>query len=260
MATTWRAARENGSCACCCDIKTTPVCLDGVVYISLQSGGIARQWIASIDQAETGNRDGKVTKAELQAFVGKAPVPETFYRKTFDRGDLNKDGALEGAELDAAFLPPGNAAGADYKAENPADEYILAVRPGGRGDVTSTHLLWKHATKHTDHIVSPLISDGRMLLVKAGGIATCFETEARRAAVGASPHWQRERLLCLARYRRRQNLRGRRRRSCRRAQGWTKAGSAGHQRRRRPPVLATLAIADGRLFVRTRKALLCLGD
>ncbi|MGC3968983.1 MAG: PQQ-binding-like beta-propeller repeat protein [Pirellulales bacterium] len=75
------------------NIKTTPVCRDGIVYISLQSSGIANQWIASIDQKETGNRDGKVTKEELQAFVGKQQVPEAFYKKTFDRGDVNNDGA-----------------------------------------------------------------------------------------------------------------------------------------------------------------------
>ncbi|MBI1311242.1 PQQ-binding-like beta-propeller repeat protein [bacterium] len=160
------------------NIKTTPVVQDGVIYISLQSGGIANQWLASVDRAETGNSDGKLTKDEIQAFVGKRPVPEAFYKKTFDRGDLNKDGQLEGKELDAAFLSPGNFAGATFESKNPADEYILAVKPGGRGDVTKTHVLWKHPTKYTDHIVSPLIADGRMLLIKGGGIATCFETES----------------------------------------------------------------------------------
>jgi outer membrane protein assembly factor BamB len=135
------------------NIKTTPVCLDGIVYISIQSSGIAKQWIASIDQAESGNRDGKVTRDELQKFIGKSPVPEAFYKKTFERGDSNNDGALEGRELDAAFLPPGNEAGARFDASEAADEYVLAVRAGGTGDVTDTHLLWKHKTKHTDHIV-----------------------------------------------------------------------------------------------------------
>src|SRR5438552_2513401 len=32
------------------NIKTTPVCVDGVVYISVQSAGIANQWLASVDQ------------------------------------------------------------------------------------------------------------------------------------------------------------------------------------------------------------------
>ena len=159
------------------NIKTTPVAQDGVIYISLQSGGIANQWLASIDQWETGNSDGKVTKDEIQAFVGDAPVPEAFYERTFDRGDLNGDGQLEGKELDIAFLPEGNSAGATYDDDEPADEFILAVRGGGEGDVTDTHLLWKHRTKQTDHIVSPLVVNNRMLLIKGGGIATCFNTD-----------------------------------------------------------------------------------
>lgn len=157
------------------NIKTTPVSRDGVVYISLQSKGIASQWLASIDRADTGNSDNKVTKDEVQKFFGKRPVPEAFYKKTFDRGDLNGDGVLEGKELDIAFLPPGNAAGASYDSAVAEDEFVLAVKGGGRGDVTQTHVMWKHPTKHTDHIVSPLVIGDRMLLIKTGGIATCFE-------------------------------------------------------------------------------------
>lgn len=159
------------------NIKTTPVCRDGVIYISLQSGGIANQWLASVDRWETGNSDGKLTKDEIQAFVGKRKVPESFYRKTFDKGDLDRDGDLEGEELDIAFLNSENFAGSRFDSKNPAEEFILAVRGGGRGDVTETHVLWKHPTKHTDHIVSPLVVDNRMLLIKGGGIATCFNTE-----------------------------------------------------------------------------------
>ncbi len=159
------------------NIKTTPVCDGGVVYVSVQSGGIANQWLASVDQVKTGNNDGKVTKAEIQAYVGD-PVPETFFQRTFDRGDVNKDGVLEGRELDLAFLPADNFAGADFTAmgDKAAEEYILAVRAGGNGDVTRSHLLWKHRTKHTDHLVSPFVSGGRMFLLKGGGISTVFET------------------------------------------------------------------------------------
>ena len=86
-----------------------------------------------------------------------------------------------------AFLHPDNFAGATHTANNPtaaADEFVLAVRGGGRGDVTESHVLWKHPTKYTDHIVSPLVTDNRMFLVKAGGIATCFETERGDALYG----------------------------------------------------------------------------
>lgn len=166
------------------NIKTTPVSHNGIVYVSLQSKGIASQWLASIDRAKTGNSDNKVSREETQAFFGKRPVPDAFYKKTFERGDLNNDGVLEGRELDIAFLPPGNAAGATFDAEVAEDEFIVAVKGGGRGDVTKTHVLWKHPTKHTDHIVSPLVVSDRMFLVKTGGIATCFETAQGKPLFG----------------------------------------------------------------------------
>lgn len=159
------------------NIKTTPVVQNGIIYISLQSGGIANQWLASVDRADTGNGDGKLTREEVQAFVGERKVPEAFFEKTFGRGDLDGDGDLEGEELDKAFLNSDNFAGARFDNPNPADEFILAVRGGGRGDVTDTHVLWKHETKHTDHIVSPFVRGKRMLLIKGGGIATCFATK-----------------------------------------------------------------------------------
>lgn len=241
------------------NIKTTPVCLDGVVYISIQSGGIANQWIASIDQAETGNRDGKVTRDELQKFIGKTPVPEAFYKKTFERGDANGDGALEGRELDAAFLPAGNEAGAKFDAKEAADEYVLAVRAGGMGDVTDTHLLWKHKTKHTDHIVSPLISGGRMLLVKTGGIATCFDTEKGEAL------WSPKRINNASGYFASPVIGDGKIYVCGDngvvvvlkdgpvldVLATNDMGSA---------ILATPAIADGRLFIRTRNGLFCLAQ
>lgn len=163
------------------NIKTTPVCQDGVIYISVQSGAIANQWLASVDRDEkAGNNDNKLDKAEIQRFVGAQPIPEAFFKKTFDRGDVNQDGFLEGHELDLAFLDPNNFAGADFRStgDMAAEQFILAVRGGGQGDVTRTHLLWKHKTKNTDHIVSPFVSDGRMFLVKEGGISTVFDTKA----------------------------------------------------------------------------------
>jgi outer membrane protein assembly factor BamB len=240
------------------NIKTTPVCRDGIVYISLQSSGIANQWIASIDQKETGNRDGKVTKEELQAFVGKQRVPEAFYKKTFDRGDVNKDGALDGDELDKAFLPPGNEAGARFGAKNPADEYVLAVRGGGTGDVTATHVLWKHPTKHTDHIVSPLVSGERMLLVKCGGIATCFSTK------DGSPLWGPKRIDNGSDYFA-SPIAGDGKVYIAGENGYVVVLNDGPEldilgkNDVGGSIVGTPALADGRIYVRTREHLLCFG-
>ena len=81
------------------NIKTTPVVEDGIVYISVQSGGIANQWLASADRAETGDNNGKLSKDEMHAIVPSGRVPDAYFKKTFDRGDLNMDGFLEGKEL-----------------------------------------------------------------------------------------------------------------------------------------------------------------
>ena len=241
------------------NIKTTPVSHDGMIYISLQSGGIANQWLATSDRQYGGNNDGKLTKAEMQAFVGDRPIPPEFFKRTFDRGDKNNDGVLEGEELDAAFLHPDNFAGARFDAENPADEFVIAVKGGGRGDVTDTHVAWKHETKYTDHIVSPLVSDGRMLLVKGGGIATCFETD------GGTVIWQPKRIQNEGEYFASPIL------------GDDKiyvAGENGNvvvlanssefeilaKNDLGDPVLGTPAIADGVLFFRTRNHLIAVGN
>jgi outer membrane protein assembly factor BamB len=241
--------------------KTTPVALDGVIYLSAQSGGIANQWIVSVDRASTGNNDNKLNKAEVQAFVGAQKVPEAFFDKTFGRGDQNRDGVLEGRELDLAFLHPDNFAGADFTVtgENAAEQMIVAVRGGGEGDVTQSHVLWRHKTKYTDHIVSPLVADGRMLLVKEGGITTVFDTKSGQPLRGAV------RLKAGGSYFASPVL------------GDGKIYLAGENGtvvvlRNSPQyeelaqndlgesILATPAIADGQLFIRTRTRLLCIGD
>ena len=240
------------------NIKTTPVVEDGIVYISVQSGGIANQWLASADRAETGDNNGKLSKDEMHAIVPSGRVPDAFFKKTFDRGDLNMDGFLEGKELDIAFLHPDNFAGARYDAKESADEYVLAVRSGGKGDVTETHLLWKHPTKYTDHIVSPLVSDGRMLLIKGGGIRTVFDIKKGRS---------------LGRQTRIQN-------TCEYfaspVVGDGKIYIAGEngvivvledsgdypvlaKNDMGDSILATPAIANGNLFIRTRSKLICVG-
>jgi outer membrane protein assembly factor BamB len=241
------------------NIKTTPVSHEGTVYISLQSSGIANQWLATADRSETGNSDGKLSKAEMQAFVGETKIPDVFYAKTFDRGDANQDGVLEGAELDVAFLSPDNFAGATFEVEDPADEFILAVRGGGRGDVTETHLLWKHETKYTDHIVSPFVHDGRMLLLKGGGITTLFETSKGEALRGPKRIPNASEYFASPIY------------------GDGKIYVAGEngvvvvlkdgpdyevlaKNDMGDSIVGTPAIADGRLFIRTRTKLLAVGQ
>jgi outer membrane protein assembly factor BamB len=241
------------------NIKTTPVSRNGVIYISLQSSGIANQWLATADRSDTGNSDGKLTKAEMQGFVGERPIPDAFFRKTFDRGDTNGDGILEGDELDRAFLSPDNFAGAAFDVKDPADEFVLAVKGGGRGDVTQTHVLWKHPTKHTDHIVSPLVTENRMLLIKGGGIATSFATKDGEQ-IGSPKRIQNEGNYFAS------PIYGDGKIYIAGENGYVVvlADSADFEILAKNDVgdgiLGTPAIADGALFVRTRTSLLCVAQ
>jgi len=242
------------------NIKTTPVSFNGIVYVAQQSGGIANQWLATADGAESegGNNDGKLTKAEMQAFVGKRTIPEAFFKRTFDKGDVNKDGVLEGVELDKAFLSADNFAGARFDAKDAGDQAIHAVRGGGRGDVTKTHVLWKHEPEHIDHIVSPLVVDGRMLLVKGGGIATCFDIKTGKTLWGpkridnasdyfASPIYADGKIYVAGENGIIVVLK-----SSAKLEILAKNDIG-------DSVVGTPAIADGRLYVRTRSKLVCVG-
>ena len=158
------------------NIKTTPSADGDRVYISVSSGGIANQWLATADK----NNDGKLTRDEIRASTEGNPVPESFFAK-FDRGDENRDGFLEGKELDKAFLHPDNFAGARFDADDPSESWIMAVRGGGRGDVTDTHVLWREESRAPDHLCSPILVDDRFFIVKGGGISNCFAPETGEA-------------------------------------------------------------------------------
>jgi len=113
------------------------------------------------------NKDEKLTIEELPA----GPV-----RERFSQMDVNKDGAVLAQEWEMMremFAKAGNA--------------VLAIRPGGQGDITATHLAWK-ATRSLPYVCSPVFYEGRLYTVKNGGLASCYDAASGRV------HYQDERL------------------------------------------------------------------
>jgi outer membrane protein assembly factor BamB len=53
----------------------------------------------------------------------------------------------------------------------------LSVRTGGQQDVTKTHVLWKE-TKGVPEVPSPLVCQGRVYLIRSGGLLVCRELES----------------------------------------------------------------------------------
>ncbi|MBI1917701.1 MAG: PQQ-binding-like beta-propeller repeat protein, partial [Planctomycetes bacterium] len=136
---------------------------------------------------------------------------------------------------------------------------IQAVRGGGKGDVTKTHVLWKLKNKAPDHLVSPLLVDGRLLLVKSGGLSSCFE------AARGKRLWLKERIGNpgdhLA-----SPVSGDGKIYVTGENGVVVVLAAGPELKvlakndLAETCIATPAIADGRLFIRTRTTLFCVGS
>ena len=83
---------------------------------------------------------------------------------------------------------------------------LLAVRPGGQGDVTKSHVVWRES-RSVAEVPSPLVYRGQVYMVKDGGIVSCLEAATGRLLY-RTRLGPRGRLLCLAGGWRRQDLRG----------------------------------------------------
>ncbi|MBL8849246.1 MAG: PQQ-binding-like beta-propeller repeat protein [Planctomycetaceae bacterium] len=141
-------------------IMTTPVVQGDRIFFSVQSVGDANRVLkeALLDWRDT-NQDGKLDKSE---------VDPPFHAK-FDAGDADHDGFLVEEEMDTAFQSPGNRVG--------GGNIVQAIRGGGTGDVTQTHMIWNLDHQAPSNICSPLAYDGRLLVVKKGGISAAFNLE-----------------------------------------------------------------------------------
>ena len=105
------------------------------------------------------DKDGRFKKEEIPA----GPL-----RDRFSQMDVNKDGQVIREEYEMMremFAKAGNA--------------MLAIRPGGKGDVTTTHVAWK-ATRSLPYVCSPVLHDGRLYTVKNGGLASCYDVKSGR--------------------------------------------------------------------------------
>ena len=66
---------------------------------------------------------------------------------------------------------------------------LSAIRPGGRGDITETHVSW-NLRRGIPEIPSPVFHSGRLYLVRSGGILSCVHADSGqviyRQRLGAS--------------------------------------------------------------------------
>lgn len=221
-------------------VMTSPVVHDDLIYVAVQSYGDSTRTLkfALLEWLDT-NQDGKLAREEM---------PAEFLER-FDQSDKNADKLIDETEIDTAFQHPNNqAAGGNT---------IQAVRGGGNGDVTKTHVVWNIDNKSPSNLASPLVYQDRLHVVKSGGVSSCF-----RAADG-STIWDRTRLKNFGDYYA----------SPIAADGKVFiAGRNGFvlvlddkdeltilaKNDMGEEILATPSVADGRLYIRTRENVFCI--
>jgi outer membrane protein assembly factor BamB len=130
----------------------------------------------------------------------------------------------------------------------------LALRPGGGGDITQTHLAWR-AVRGGPHVPSPALVNGRLYTANDTGIFNCLDAttgkliyqERINDSFSASPIVAGDLLYFPA------------------ESGTTyvvRAGDALDVVSRNDlgaPILASPAVVDGRIYVRTQDELVCIG-
>ena len=138
---------------------TTPVAGDGLLFFAGWAPGKGDSPMPSFEQMAASmdkNKDNAITADEV-----KGTQLEPFFRAQ----DVNGDGKLTQEDTDAMKNMMA-------KGEN----VLVAVRPGGKGELGESHIAWKQ-TRGLPYVPSPLYYRGHVYLVKDGGMVSCYEAK-----------------------------------------------------------------------------------
>jgi len=156
-------------------VCTTPVVGNGLLYFAGWSPGKGDMpmpgWEVVAERNDK-DKDGVITFEEATESM----------KSFFASYDANRDQRVTREEWDAfkAILARG---------ENCA----IAVKPGGKGDVTGTHVAWKQ-TRGLPYVPSPLFYRGNIYIIKDGGMISRFDAKT------GEPVYQQERIGALGNY------------------------------------------------------------
>jgi outer membrane protein assembly factor BamB len=204
------------------------------------------------------NNDGKLSREEIPADFdlvdrGRPDRVGNFgkLRDMMPRFDKNKDGSLDRDEWEAMLAEMAKGIESMLKIS------AAAVRLGGEGEVTQTHLDWQ-LTKGLPEVPSPLYYRGRVYLVTERAFVACHDAESGKQL-----------------YRERVGARGTCYASPVAGDGKVYVGTdagmlvvleAGDRFKvlarndLKEPIVATPALVDGKIYVRTRAHLYAFGD
>jgi len=141
------------------EMKSGAVLGDGVVYVSGYSSPMNEPGqqvtvspFAEVLATRDANKDGKVSKDEADALT----------KDMFAFIDLDRDGLVSASEWDV------------NRASMAAENGLLAFGLGGAGDVTKDKLRWKYQ-RSVPQLPTTLLYDGVLYMINDGGILTTLD-------------------------------------------------------------------------------------
>jgi hypothetical protein len=146
-------------------VKSVPVIGGDTLYFNGWAPGgepserIVLPAFAEMVTTHDNNRDGKLSKDE---------VPKNWHPGNWAMQDLDKDGLLN--EKDWRY----------YTMRRTSSNSLMAVKLGGRGDITASHVLWRY-DKSLPDVPSVLLYRGVLYLVRSGGILQTVDPATGRA-------------------------------------------------------------------------------
>jgi outer membrane protein assembly factor BamB len=148
---------------------TTPVVGNGLLFFAAWSDGKADSPLPPFEKFLERFDKNKNGVVELEEFDEPS---RDFYRGY----DVNRDGKIDKTDWDQLTA-------AVAKGEN----VLVAVKPGGKGNISESHVAWK-ATRGLPYVSSPLFYDGRIYMIKNGGLFSSLDAETGK------PYYSQERL------------------------------------------------------------------
>ncbi len=143
----------------CC---SSPVTADGTLFFAGWSPGGPEDKEFQMPTFDDLLKDGDANK---DGVLSREESEKTFLKDFFDSNDTNKDGKITRDEWDAIL-----------KFMSEGKNSAFALKAGGTGDVTNSHVLWKK-TKGLPYIASAIVYRGQYVMVKDGGIVTAYDAK-----------------------------------------------------------------------------------
>jgi len=140
-------------------VSATPVIGDdGRLYVVNSGGGEAPNQPSFAELLKTADANGN-------RLMEKSELPSSIIRNFLDQFDRDHDNSLSESEYESI-----------RSTMNHAGPIAMAVKPGGQGDITESHVAWS-TSRSIPRNASPLVVNDLVFMIKDGGVLTVLNAQ-----------------------------------------------------------------------------------